>query len=102
MKQVNQPEWLRTIANGEVGGETWSIEMETDRFAVVRIPGRHYYSGLGRPQNYAGQQFELMRKDGKVRRMTIHEGRLTNLKRDLMLDMLDKSEEVGEIVVLTE
>lgn len=99
--RFTQPQWLRQYATGFEGAHTWTIESESEHFAVIKVPGHSFFTGSITPRGYAPVRRQLIPKPGGESRLrfhpnvpdTIHEGRL--LKQDLhkIADALREAEE---------
>jgi hypothetical protein len=69
-----EPEWLTTIRHQYAYGEAWILLAERNQRAVVKAPGRHVYSGQGRPFRYVRVTFYGVRAGGVHDLVEIAEG----------------------------
>ena len=98
MTKDERPDWLdRASAGIDTGGPIVGI-YEGRRFAVVRIPGHSFWSGIGVPRGYAKTSYRLIEKGQSiVRAPELHTGRAALRDYGSMFLKLEFAERFGKL-----
>jgi hypothetical protein len=65
MRIVEQPEWLRRITSGLVGGRKTRVLLENERYAIVQSPGANWSDNGG--VHYGATAYYLVDKQANMR-----------------------------------
>lgn len=104
-----RPDWLERGSRGFEGGSEWQLvshssgkgPLESQRFAVIKIPGRSYFADRITGSVYGAVEYWIVRKDDvwrSNRKLRIG-GRPTLKEKDQWRRYLSMAEETGVINV---
>jgi hypothetical protein len=92
-------ELVKAFATGTTHLHITTVVMQSENFAVFRIAGHHYWSGVGQPWAYAPTEYVLIQKglhgsDHRVRGKR-WETRMTKAFRAELTKALEEAEKIG-------